>query len=81
MLMGVVMQVRRRQMSQFAWWGQFESAVCFPIALAKEFPWLLTILPYIDTHHLPYGCEVVLVTHLLICCLLTIYYMPDTLGM
>ena len=47
MLKGVVVQAGRRQVRQGAGRGQFESAICvrFPILLAKEFSWLLTILP------------------------------------
>ena len=38
MLEGVVVQGRRRQVSQGAGWGKCESAIClsFPILLAKE---------------------------------------------
>ena len=48
MLKGVDTQGRRRQTSQGAGWGWFESASClgFPIPFAKEFSWLLPMQPH-----------------------------------
>ena len=50
MLKRVVVQQRRRQVSQGAGQGQFESAVHlrFHILLAREFSWHLTVLPHED---------------------------------
>lgn len=56
MLKGMVLEGKRRQISQCATWGQFESAVCLssPIPLAKEFPgFLLSCLTMTTLKSLP----------------------------
>ena len=44
------MQGSRRQVSQGAGAGPFYSAIClrFSIPIAKEFSWLITVLPQMD---------------------------------